>query len=44
MVTPLNKAEVQHSAQVLGINLNYYEAGAGAPLVMLHGGGRGWIA
>ncbi len=41
MVTPLNKAEVQHSAQVLGINLNYYEAGAGAPLVMLHGGGPG---
>lgn len=41
MVTPLNKAEVQHSAQVLGITLNYYEAGTGAPLVMLHGGGPG---
>lgn len=47
-VDELDRAEVQRSATVRGITLNYYEAGpttsavgGGLPLVMLHGGGPG---
>ncbi len=40
----VDKEEVRRTAEVRGITLNYYEAGADqgrAPLVMLHGGGPG---
>lgn len=45
--TDFSKDATRRSAQVKGIDLNYYEAGgessfaAGLPLVMLHGGGPG---
>lgn len=47
MAAPITADSVRRSAQVNGINIDYYEAGAesavggGLPLVMLHGGGPG---
>lgn len=47
MTAPITADSVRRSAQVNGINIDYYEAGTssavggGLPLVMLHGGGPG---